>query len=46
MKILTDISAVEIRYKKTLDEERKIEILQSCAGDNYIQVIVVVDSVA
>jgi hypothetical protein len=46
MKILSDISAVEIRYKKTLDEERKIEIMQSCAGDDYAQVIVVADSVA
>jgi hypothetical protein len=41
MKILTDISAVKIRYMKTLDEERKIEIVQSCEGDNYAQVIVI-----
>ncbi len=37
---------VEIRYKKTLNEEKKIEIVQSCAGDDYAQVIVVADSVA
>jgi hypothetical protein len=46
MKTLTAISAIEIRYKKTLNEERMIEIMQSCAGDNYAQAIVVGNSVA
>jgi hypothetical protein len=46
MKILSNISVVEVRFMKTLDEERKIEVLQGCAGDNYAQVIVVVDGIA
>ncbi len=37
MKILPDISAVEVRFKKTLDDERKIEVMQSCTGDDYAQ---------
>jgi hypothetical protein len=43
MKILSDTSVVEVRLKKTLDEKRKIDIVQSCAGDNYAQAIVVAD---
>jgi hypothetical protein len=46
MKILSDISAVQVRFKKTLNKERKIKIMQSCAGDNYAQVIVVADRIA
>jgi hypothetical protein len=46
MKILSDISAVEIRCKKTLNEERMIEMMQSCAGDDYAEVIVVADGIA
>jgi hypothetical protein len=45
MKILSDISAVEVRFKKALNEERKIEVVQGCAGDNYTQVIVIVDGI-
>jgi hypothetical protein len=39
MKILSDVSAVEARFKKTLDEERKIEVVQGCVEDNYALVI-------
>jgi hypothetical protein len=46
IKILSDISVVEIRFKKTLDEERKIEVVQGCVGDNYAQVIVAADGIA
>jgi hypothetical protein len=46
MKILSNISVVEVRFMKTLDEERKIEVLQGCAGDNYAQVIVLADGIA
>jgi hypothetical protein len=34
MKILSDISAVEVRFKKSLNEKRKIEVVQGCMGDN------------
>ncbi len=46
VKILNDISAIEIRYKKTLYEERMIEIVLSHTRDDYAQVIDVADSVA
>ncbi len=42
----SDIAVVEERFKKTLDKERKIEVVQSCTGDNYAQVIVVADGIA
>jgi hypothetical protein len=45
MRILSDISAIEIRFKKTLNKERKVEVMQSCTGDDYAQVIVIVDGV-
>ncbi len=45
MKILSDISEVEVSFKKPLDEERKIEVVQGCAGDNYAQVIVIADRI-
>jgi hypothetical protein len=35
MKIVSDILAVEVRFKKTLNEERKIEVVQSLVGNNY-----------
>ncbi len=46
MKILSDITVVEVKFKKALNEERKIEVAQACAGDNYAQVIVVADGIA
>jgi hypothetical protein len=46
MKILSDVSADEVRFEKTLDEERKIEAVQNLAGDNYSQDIVVADNIA
>jgi hypothetical protein len=35
MKILSDISTVEVRFKKTLHEDRKTEFVQNCAEDKY-----------
>jgi hypothetical protein len=46
MKILSDLSAVDIRFKKPLDNKRKIEVVQGCAGEDYTQVIVVADGMA
>jgi hypothetical protein len=46
MKILSNISAVGVRIEKTLDEEGKIEVVQYCAGDKYVQVIVIADGIA
>jgi hypothetical protein len=45
MKILSNISAVEVRFKNTLNEERKIEVVQGCIRDNYAPVIVVADRI-
>jgi hypothetical protein len=39
MKLLSDVSVIEVRFKKTLNKERKIEVVQSCAGDNHAQVV-------
>jgi hypothetical protein len=44
--MLSDISAVEVRFKKTFNEERKIEVIQGCVGDDYAQVIVIADGIA
>jgi hypothetical protein len=46
MKILSDTSAVEMRFKQALSKERKIKIVQACAGDDYAQIIVVTDGIA
>jgi hypothetical protein len=46
MKILLDISAVEVRFKQALSKERKIEAVQGYVGDNYAQIIVVADGIA
>ncbi len=43
---LSDISAVEVRFKEPLDGERKIEVVQGCAGEDYAQVIVIADGMA
>ncbi len=43
MKILSEISAVELRFKQSLNKEKKIEVAQGCAGDKYAQIIVVTD---
>jgi hypothetical protein len=45
-KILSAIFAIEIRFKKVLNEERKIEFVQSCAGNNYAQVIAIADRIS
>jgi hypothetical protein len=46
MKILSDISAVEVRFKQALSKERKIEVVQGCAEDDYAQIIAVADRIA
>jgi hypothetical protein len=46
IKILSDISAVEVRFKQALSKERKIEVVQGRTGDNYAQIIVIVDGIA
>jgi hypothetical protein len=41
MKILSQISAVEVKFKQSLSKEKKVEVVQGCVGDNYAQIIVV-----
>jgi hypothetical protein len=43
MKILSEISAVEVRFKHSLIKEKKVEVVQGCVGDNYAQIIVIAD---
>jgi hypothetical protein len=40
MKILSQISAVEVNFKQPLSKEKKVEVVQGCAGDDYAQIIV------
>ena len=46
MKILAQISAVEVKSKQSLNKEKKAEVVQGCVGDDYAQIIVVTDKVA
>ncbi len=38
---MSDISAVEVRFKKPINDRRKIEVVQGCVGEDYAQFIVV-----
>jgi hypothetical protein len=46
MKILAQISAVEVKFKQSLTKDRKVEVVQGCVGDNHAQIIVVTDKVS
>jgi hypothetical protein len=46
MKILAQISAVEVKFKQSLTKEKKIEVVHGCTGNNYAQIIVVTDKVS
>jgi hypothetical protein len=46
MKILSQISAVEVKFKQSLCKEKKVEVVQGCVGDNYAQIIVVTDGLS
>jgi hypothetical protein len=46
MKILAQISAVEVKFKQSLTKDKKVEVVQGCVGDNYTQIIVVTDKVS
>jgi hypothetical protein len=43
MKILAQISAVEVKFKQSISKERQVEVVQGCKGDNYAQIIVATD---
>jgi hypothetical protein len=46
MKIMSQLSAVEVKFKQTLSKEKKVEVVQGCVGDDYAQIIVVTDKVS
>ncbi len=46
MKSMSQLSAVEVKFKQTLSKEKKVEVVQGCTGDNYAQIIVVTDKVS
>jgi hypothetical protein len=46
VKIMSKISAVEVRFKQSLSKEKKLEVVQGCVGDDYAQVIVVKDGLS
>jgi hypothetical protein len=43
---VVEVSVVEVKFKQTLSKEKKVEVVQGCAGDNYAQIIVVTDKVS
>jgi hypothetical protein len=46
MKIMAQISAVEVKFKQSLAKEKNVEVVQGCAGDDYAQIIIVTDKVS
>jgi hypothetical protein len=46
MILLSEISAVKVRFKQSLSKEKKFEVVQGCAGDNYAQIIVITDGLS
>ncbi len=46
IKIMAQISAVEVKFKQSLAKEKKVELVQGWAGDDYAQIIVVTDKVS
>ncbi len=43
---MSEITAVEVRFEQSLSEEKKVEVVQGCAGDEYSQKIVVMDGIS
>jgi hypothetical protein len=46
MKILAQVSAVEVKFNQSLSKEKKVEVVQGCTGDNYALIIVVTDGLS
>ncbi len=46
MKILAQMSAVEVKFKQSLSKEKKVELVQGCVGDDCAQIIVVTDGLS
>jgi hypothetical protein len=46
MKIMSETSAVEVRFKQSLSKEKKVEVVQGCAGDNYAQIIAITEGLS
>jgi hypothetical protein len=45
MKIMSEISVVEVRLKQSLSKEKTVKVVQGCAGYKYSQIIVVTDGI-
>ncbi len=43
---MSAISAVEVRFKLSLSEEKKVEVVQGCTGNKYSQIIVITDGIS
>ncbi len=46
IKILSQITAVEVNFNQSLSKEKKVEVVQVCVGDNCAQIIVVTNGLA
>ncbi len=46
MKIFSEVSGVGVRFKQSLSKEKKVEVVQGCAGEDCAQIIVVTDGLS
>ncbi len=46
MKIMSAISAIEMRFKQSHSEEKKVEEVLGCAGNKYSRIIVITDGIS
>jgi hypothetical protein len=46
MKLMSEISAVEVRFKQSLSKEKKVEVAQTCSRNKYSQIIVIMDGIS
>jgi hypothetical protein len=46
VKIMSEISVVEVSFKQSLSKEKKVGVVQGCTGDDYSQIILVTDGLS
>jgi hypothetical protein len=46
VKIMSEISVVEVSFKQSLSKVKKVEVVQGCTRDDYAQIILVSDGLS
>ncbi len=46
VKIMSEISVVEVSFKQSLSKEKKVEVVQGCTIDDYAHIILVTDGLS